>query len=1154
VIARARIFFLFVFTSSLLGSISFAQEADLAKVTDSESAGVGLPTVEQVQSRINQIQADRSIDATLKQVLIPIYESAVAELRLKSESEKQTKEMAAKAEAASSATIEAKRLQESPPPRDIVSANALRSYQQAALQSLLQSQQANYQTASDARAKIESTITARETAKKELPRTIADDRTALKKLSEKLTALPATDAQEPAQREAELLLLRVQIASTSEKIRRNEQELRLIEAEAELLPLVKARLTADERYYAGRLKEINDELNKRRETKIEEELKKVEVLTAGAPTNLRESAERLKKRASEWLDLARKNSSLQLEIEQSNARRDALDERRRIMTDRAATRTSRFVNGINNWNGLLLRRHRNELPDESKLTSQLDELLTKMQQTESQIIELEDWKSQNKVPASDESTKSYAGKASEEPGPLVHQADRLLEAEVGLVDGFVVDAKNYFDNLSKLAIIKQDMIGTVVDYRAFIDQQILWVRSAKPLGSADFQQLWPALQRVFEFENWKKAFATLPMEWRDRVWQPIVFVILWFALLFNASKLRRRSGSLCDEAARSTTTAFGPTFQVAFYTLILSLPLPMLLVFIGYRLRHAGTSQSFVDSLGVSFLVAARYFYPLEVIRQICRSGGLAEKHFLWPKESTSQMRTHIRWLIDLGIPLVAVSAFLFNLNEERFEHSLGRICFVVLMVLYSCFFAIVLRPKGGAFGEYLEKNQGGWIERLRYLWYGFAVVVPILLAANSLSGYHYTAIRLSMLCHTSLITMLGLFLIHELVSRWLMLSRRRIMTDQARQRLEEARQRELDATSHVLPPLRPAALESSSSEHPHAVKPVDLAELNAQTQSLSFSLLFVICLVSLGYIWSGVLPAVNALNSVHLWTVQGATPAEKMPITLANLLVAVPIIVFTYVAARNLPALLEIALLQRLPFDNAARYAISSISRYVISILGIVLVFNMIGVRWGSIQWLIAALGVGLGFGLQEIFANFVSGLILLFEQPIRVGDVITLGDTTGSVSRIRIRATTITNWDRQELIIPNKDLVTGRLLNWTLSDTTNRLVLNVGIAYGSNADEACRIILDICDKHPNVLTDPPATAFLDSFGDSTMNIIVRLFLGSLDTRVQTRHEILAKIHARFLEAHIEIAFPQRDLHIRSIPSSLSDFFISAISSRKKT
>ena len=201
----------------------------------------------------------------------------------------------------------------------------------------------------------------------------------------------------------------------------------------------------------------------------------------------------------------------------------------------------------------------------------------------------------------------------------------------------------------------------------------------------------------------------------------------------------------------------------------------------------------------------------------------------------------------------------------------------------------------------------------------------------------------------------------------------------------------------------------------------------------------------------------------------------------------------------------------------------------------------NSIGVRWSSIQWLVAALGVGLGFGLQEIFANFVSGVILLFEQPIRVGDVITLGETTGSVTRIRMRATTVTNFDQQELIIPNKDLITGRLLNWTLTDTTNRMIISVGIAYDANPDVACRILKEVCMQHPNVMKDPGPTAYFEEFGDSTLNLKARFFLANLEHRLPTRHELHAQILQRFSEAGVEISFPQRDLHLKTVPGELA-------------
>jgi potassium-dependent mechanosensitive channel len=1128
--------FLLVIVVLGLESFSSAQETAATTAADRSVNAAEVPTIEQAQSRIAQLQSDRTIVAAQKQSLIAIYESIVSELRLKSETEKQTKELAAKAEAAPTATLEAKRAQETPPARDLISVNALRSYQLSALQSLLQAKQTSLQAATEGRTKTEATITAREASKKELPRSIAEGKSSLKKLSEKLVALPAVEVQDPLLREAELVLLRAQIASLSEQIRKHEQEMRVIEAEAELLPLRKASFTADERYYNARVKEIVEELNKRRETKVEEQRLRVEALASESPS---QRATDLVVRAKKWFDLAKQNTALQIEIEQAQSFLDFWVERHRIMTDRSQAHRSQLFRGINSWNGMLLRRHRNELPDEGNLDRELSELLTRMQQTETLIIELEDWKNDKLDPSMSESVALET--IREFPSNRLEatpEDTRLQSAERDVVTNFVTDANNYSDNLSKLADVKQATIEQVLKYRAFIDQQILWVRSAEPVGKSDLQKLWPAIQYVFGYERWWQAGKDLLVGLRQKTWQPFAFGLLWITLLFYTTHLRRLVGTLGTQAERTTTVEFLPTAKCILFCLLLAAPLPLLLLYFGYRLQQAGTPQSFTASLGLACLVGARYFYPLEVVRQVCRKNGLAEKHFEWPLITTSIFRRHLRWFIDLGVPSVAVCALLFNLNNAVYENALGRLSFTILMLLCGLFFAIVLRPSSGVLAGYLAQYRGGWIERLRYIWYSIMVTGPLLLCLNSLSGYHYTAVRLSMLCHTSLVTILGLFLIYQIVFRWLMLSRRRIMTDQARQRLEVAQQRESEGTnqsSHI--PVRILGPESSSIDQPHAIKPIDLAEIKAQTLRLSFSVLVVIGVVALGYIWAGVLPAVNALNSITLWTVD-----EETPFTLAHLLVAVPFVIMTYVAAKNLPGLLEIALLQRLPFDNAARYAIASISRYVILLFGIVLTFQFIGVSWGSIQWLVAALGVGLGFGLQEIFANFVSGLILLFEQPIRVGDVITLGDTTGSVSRIRMRATTITNWDRQELVIPNKDLITGRLLNWTLSDTTNRLVLNIGVAYGSDTELACRIIREICEKHANIMTDPPTTAFLDNFGDSSLNIVVRLFLSNLDTRVLTRHELLTEIHRRFAAAGIEIAFPQRDLHIRSIPEALAN------------
>jgi len=193
------------------------------------------------------------------------------------------------------------------------------------------------------------------------------------------------------------------------------------------------------------------------------------------------------------------------------------------------------------------------------------------------------------------------------------------------------------------------------------------------------------------------------------------------------------------------------------------------------------------------------------------------------------------------------------------------------------------------------------------------------------------------------------------------------------------------------------------------------------------------------------------------------------------------------------------------------------------------------LGMEWSNIQWLVAALGVGLGFGLQEIFANFVSGLILLFERPVRIGDIVTLNNISGTVSKIHIRATTLIDFDRKEIVVPNKIFITEQLTNWSLSDQVTRVVIKVGIAYGSDCEKAHSLLLEIANNHPLVLRDPEPSALFLEFGSSSLNFELRVFAGQLSDRLKLTHELHLLIDRRFTEAGITIAFPQLDVHLHT-------------------
>jgi potassium efflux system protein len=376
-----------------------------------------------------------------------------------------------------------------------------------------------------------------------------------------------------------------------------------------------------------------------------------------------------------------------------------------------------------------------------------------------------------------------------------------------------------------------------------------------------------------------------------------------------------------------------------------------------------------------------------------------------------------------------------------------------------------------------------------------------------------------------------GLVLAHNLVLRGLVIVQRRMAYEEEVRKRKEKLEAEHPGESDSPLSAGEMQIESVEIEEPE----ISQAQITGQTRALLHTFLLFSGLIGLWLIWHDVLPALKVLENIHLWTynveVDGVT--KVMPITLISVLFAILIAIITFVVARNLPGVLEILLLRYLPLDAGARYAFETICKYVVFAVGFIVAFNYIGINWGSLKWLVAALGVGIGFGLQEIIANFISGIIILFERPVRVGDIVTVDNIDGVVSRIRIRATTITSWDRKEYIVPNKSFITGNVLNWTLSNPMTRIIINVGIAYGSDTELARELLLQAAKEHPNVLDEPAPMATFEGFGDNALNFLLRCFLPNLDNRIATITDLHFAIDKAFQKAGISIAFPQRDVHM---------------------
>jgi len=227
---------------------------------------------------------------------------------------------------------------------------------------------------------------------------------------------------------------------------------------------------------------------------------------------------------------------------------------------------------------------------------------------------------------------------------------------------------------------------------------------------------------------------------------------------------------------------------------------------------------------------------------------------------------------------------------------------------------------------------------------------------------------------------------------------------------------------------------------------------------------------------------------------------------------------------------------LVRYNLDIGVRQSIGTITRYIILVLGLFIIINTAGINLSAITVLFGALGVGIGFGLQNIFNNFISGLIILFERPIKVGDRIEVEDVSGDVVDISARSTTVITNDNISIIIPNSEFISSKVINWSHNDRKIRFRFPVGVSYKEDPYRVRDILMEVMNNNPGVLKSPPPDVWFDEFGDSSLNFKLMVWTTQYVQRPELlKSQLYYEIFAKFKQHRIEIPFPQRDLHVRS-------------------
>jgi potassium efflux system protein len=998
------------------------------------------------------------------------------------------------------------------------------------LQQRLQKEQAQLAAAKDQLAGWNDQLSQRRDFLQQLPKKIAETKARLQLVNENLKSQPP--AGEPAViSESRRLMLGAEQLKLNAEIKLYEQQLNGHEI---LVSLFRAEGDLAARAIAER-EELIKAWQAEAAARVQQEAAQTRQAAEEAKDKTPEAALAVKEQYDTNIALSAKLEALSLKVTTVNQTLEAVTNQLQQIEDDFTLATERVESLVlTEAVGLALRRQRQQLPQadyyrrnsaERKLKmSEIREIQFSLERQRRALTDLES--ETNKI------VDSLVYLTPDKAETLRSDVRNLLTDRRQLLEKLQTGYNQYFKGLQNIEFAEQRLIARAEEYADFLDTHLVWIRSSKILGFADIKNGIQIIQSLVNPANWRLTLSDVLDSIRAKTGLWVLGLL--FSLFFLFGRRWARHG--LSRAAETVTKVRRDRFSVSLWAFALSVYLaigfPFLIYFVAWMLLKLPGPYDFTHAVATGMHSTAVLWAEIAFIYHVCRKNGLAHIHFKWPQSARQTLQRNLKWLLPLAVLMSFLVSAMSVVKEIESGDSMAKLALIVFMGALSIFLGWILRFPGGIVSPILKKHPTGWLARLRYIWWPIAVGMPFFLAVLTVVGYFLSAMQLRSFIRETILLALFLIILNSLSLRWLALARRKFAIREARRKAEERREEILRKQAEEKIP--GTGEQEALAPVIHSEPEIGLAEIDGQTRSILRTIMFILIAIGLWAIWEPVFPAFGILQDIHLWSystiVDGA--ATTIPISLANLAMAILASILTIIAAKNLPGLLEITILNRLPMDAGARHAFTTLCRYAIIAVGIIVAFNTIGFRWSSVQWLIAALGVGLGFGLQEIVANFISGIIVLFERPFRVGDTVTVGDVSGTVSRIRIRATNILDWDRKELIVPNKEFITGKLVNWSLADPISRFIIKVGIAYGSDVELAEKLLLKVLNENPLVLKEPKPSAYFLGFGDNSLNFELRIFISTIDHWMPARHELHKAIDREFRKAGIVIAFPQRDVH----------------------
>lgn len=684
------------------------------------------------------------------------------------------------------------------------------------------------------------------------------------------------------------------------------------------------------------------------------------------------------------------------------------------------------------------------------------------------------------------------------------------------LETLITSSQDVISQLKELKKTKLELVQEQKKLQATIVRHLFWATDANPVDLNFPVTVAKNIQQLF------KAGLPCITNWRFTALTGNHIGLLAFALLgvLLGHSSRHKHHAFLQQAAlrvgNVTQDSFSLTASSVAWAVCIALPFPLLIAAIGYSLKES------MEVLGSAILAIVPLVWGLRICMNFAHPQGLFIKHFVWDQRRVSKIAHGYLLVAWVVVPLIIMIMTFNQLEDRQFAETLGRTVFTVLCIILLMLI-VGIKKTGVTFYLSRKASARNFINRL--LW-NLLISTPLLASLFSTFGYVTASQQLLFRLAGSVGIWFTLLIIYHLVWRWMLIQRRRIAFERAKQR----RASKLAQRARI-------EEELTRIDHSLEMQLLDLDTISSRSLQLLRSIIAMATFLLLIAWWSKAHPAFGFLENVALGQVENSLQGVQS-ITLGKVLEAIIYMVITMQLVRNLPALLELALLQHLDLSHGTSYAITTLTKYLLTLAGGSLVIYLLGIDWSKIQWVVTALGFGLGFGLKDMFANVISGLILLFEKPIRIGDTVTVRDFNGTVTRINTRATIITDWDRKEIIVPNHSFMVEQFINWTLSDTIIRLVLQIAAPAHVDPKFIKKIIKQATKKCTLLLDIPPPEIYLNDLQQGLQTFEIRLYAAEPSHRMPLRHEFHERILFLYRKYHITLPYPPTQIRVESLAS----------------